>query len=65
MVFLLGRVALDGRVALAGRVTLSGRDTTGEGVEGDWKDWVGGVGENCGTLGVTAAGCLALFAASL
>jgi len=59
LVFLLGRVAL------AGRVTLSGRDTTGEGVEGDWKDWVGGVGENCGTLGVTAAGCLALFAANL
>ena len=52
---------------LSGRVTLSlgGRDTTGDGVEGDSKDTGLEVVENGLTLGVIAAGCLALFADNL
>ena len=53
---------------LLGRVTLRGSDTTGEGVEGDSKDWVTGSGVENGLftlLGVTSAGFLALFIADL
>lgn len=46
-------------------MSLGGRDTTGDGVEGDSKAAGLEVVENGWTLGVTAMGCLPLFAANL
>jgi hypothetical protein len=56
-------LGIGGFVLRLGRVTLLGRDTTGKGVE-DSKPTLKGAGvvvENGWVLGVTAAGCLALF----